>query len=413
MAKCTAVSRKDSKGRVLRTGECQRKDGYYMYQYQDLNGKRRTIYSKDLPKLREKEKAVQRDQDDGIDGYSGARTTLNEVFDRYISGKLELKQSTRTNYIYLYDNYVRSSFGNRKIATIKYSDVKQFYYFLMTEKGFKPNSLESIHTIIHPTLTMAVRDNIIRNNPADGVMGEIKKSNAWEKAKRHALTIEQQTAFMKYTAESPVYSHWLPLFIVLLGTGCRIGEALGLRWQDLDFENRIISINHNLVYRIQDSGKCENHITTPKTKTGIRMIPMMEAVYQAFMDEQRQQMEMGFSTQIIDGYSGFVFTNRFGNVLIPTTVNRAIKRIYNAYNEEEKIRAKEEKRVPLLLPHFSCHHLRHTFCTRYCENETNLKVIQEIMGHADITTTMDIYAEATEEKKKESLAKLEIKVKIM
>ena len=122
---------------------------------------------------------------------------------------------------------------------------------------------------------------------------------------------------------------------------------------------------------------------------------------------------MGFSTQIIDGYSGFVFTNRFGNVLIPTTVNRAIKRIYNAYNEEEKIRAKEEKRVPLLLPHFSCHHLRHTFCTRYCENETNLKVIQEIMGHADITTTMDIYAEATEEKKKESLAKLEIKVKIM
>lgn len=413
MAKCTAVSRKDSKGRVLRTGECQRKDGYYMYQYQDLNGKRRTIYSKDLPKLREKEKAVQRDQDDGIDGYSGARTTLNEVFDRYISGKLELKQSTRTNYIYLYDHYVRSFFGNRKIATIKYSDVKQFYYFLMTEKGFKPNSLESIHTIIHPTLTMAVRDNIIRNNPADGVMGEIKKSNAWEKAKRHALTIEQQTAFMKYTAESPVYSHWLPLFIVLLGTGCRIGEALGLRWQDLDFENRIISINHNLVYRIQDSGKCENHITTPKTKTGIRMIPMMEAVYQAFMDEQRQQMEMGFSTQIIDGYSGFVFTNRFGNVLIPTTVNRAIKRIYNAYNEEEKIRAKEEKRVPLLLPHFSCHHLRHTFCTRYCENETNLKVIQEIMGHADITTTMDIYAEATEEKKKESLAKLEIKVKIM
>lgn len=413
MAKCTAVSRKDSKGRVLRTGECQRKDGYYMYQYQDLNGKRRTIYSKDLPKLREKEKAVQRDQDDGIDGYSGARTTLNEVFDRYISGKLELKQSTRTNYIYLYDHYVRSSFGNRKIATIKYSDVKQFYYFLMTEKEFKPNSLESIHTIIHPTLTMAVRDNIIRNNPADGVMGEIKKSNAWEKAKRHALTIEQQTAFMKYTAESPVYSHWLPLFIVLLGTGCRIGEALGLRWQDLDFENRIISINHNLVYRIQDSGKCENHITTPKTKTGIRMIPMMEAVYQAFMDEQRQQMEMGFSTQIIDGYSGFVFTNRFGNVLIPTTVNRAIKRIYNAYNEEEKIRAKEEKRVPLLLPHFSCHHLRHTFCTRYCENETNLKVIQEIMGHADITTTMDIYAEATEEKKKESLAKLEIKVKIM
>ena len=90
----------------------------------------------------------------------------------------------------------------------------------------------------------------------------------------------------------------------------------------------------------------------------------------------------------------------------------AIKRIYTAYNEREKERAKQEHREPILIRHFSVHNLRHTFCTRFCENETNIKVIQEIMGHSDISTTMNIYAEATESKKKESFENLQGKVKI-
>ena len=85
-------------------------------------------------------------------------------------------------------------------------------------------------------------------------------------------------------------------------------------------------------------------------------------------------------------------------------INRTIRSICADYNKEEESKAKEENRDPVLLPKFSCHILRHTFCTRFCENETNLKVIQEIMGHADISTTMDVYAEATQEKKKESIA---------
>ena len=84
-----------------------------------------------------------------------------------------------------------------------------------------------------------------------------------------------------------------------------------------------------------------------------------------------------------------------------------------AYNKEETQLAKEKNREPILLPHFSAHHLRHTFCTRFCENETNLKVIQEIMGHSDISTTMDVYAEATDEKKKEILTDLQEKIMVM
>ena len=96
----------------------------------------------------------------------------------------------------------------------------------------------------------------------------------------------------------------------------------------------------------------------------------------------------------------------------PQTINRAIVRIYKAYNEEEEKNAKKEKREPVLIPHFSVHNLRHTFCTRFYENETNIKVIQEIMGHSDISTTMNIYAEATESKKQESFKNLIGKMKI-
>ena len=78
----------------------------------------------------------------------------------------------------------------------------------------------------------------------------------------------------------------------------------------------------------------------------------------------------------------------------------------NAADADEVVRAKKERRKPIILPDFSCHHLRHTFCTRLCEHETNLKVIQAIMGHKNIETTMDIYAEATEEKKQESFENL-------
>lgn len=109
--------------------------------------------------------------------------------------------------------------------------------------------MEIINTILHPVFTSAVRDGYIRSNPSDGVMADIKKSHTWEKPKRHALTEQQQEKFVEFTAQSYKYKHWLPLFTVLLGTGGRIGEILGLRWEDCDFPNSIININHTLIYR--------------------------------------------------------------------------------------------------------------------------------------------------------------------
>lgn len=143
------------------------------------------------------------------------------------------------------------------------------------------------------------------------------------------------------------------------------------------------------------------------TKAGIRIIPMLDEVFDAFLEEYQYQKVIGFCTDEIDGYSGFVFCTGDGKVYLPNAINRTIRSICADYNKEEESKAKEENRDPVLLPKFSCHILRHTFCTRFCENETNLKVIQEIMGHADISTTMDVYAEATQEKKKESMTSLQ------
>lgn len=213
---------------------------------------------------------------------------------------------------------------------------------------------------------------------------------------------------MNYVSKSPVFSHWSPLFTVLLGTGCRIGEAVGLRWQDIDFEKRIIDINHAMTYypRREDTYKCEFKVSLPKTQAGVGSIPMMQPVYDALHAEYERQLEEGLCITIVDGMSGFVFTNRFDTIHNPVAVNRAIKRTREAYNSEEMVKAKKDKRQPILIPHFSCHHLRHTFCSRFCENETNVKVIQSVMGNASIETTMDIYAEVTDDKKKIALEEL-------
>ncbi len=402
-------SRKDSKGRVLRKGETQRSsDGKYVYTYTDPEGRRRSIYSQDLLELRKREDQLIKDQLDGLDTYTAGVATINYVFDRYISMKTSLRPTTRQNYKYMYNRFVRPTFGKKKIAAIKYSDVLQ-YYQLLLKKDMKLNTLDTIHTVLHPTFQLAVRDGIIRNNPSTGVMAELKKDKGKNHGVRHALTLEQQKAFITFVDTDISCVAWRNLFHFLLGTGCRIGEAIGIRWEDLDFENRTININHSLVYystEYKDHPICSFSISLPKTEAGIRVIPMMDSVYEALKDEWEDQSESGFNKTEIDGVSGFVFQNRFGNVHNPQSINRAIKRISDDYNAREEVAASKEKRDPVLLPHFSCHHLRHTFCSRICENETNLKVIQDIMGHANIETTMDIYAEVTETKKKESMQEL-------
>lgn len=182
-----AKSRKDSRGYVLRTGESQRKDG--RYSYTDLDKNRRTVYAKTLVELRAKERKIIRDKEDGLNPQLADRMTLNELYDRFIEQKYDLKPSTKVNYLYMYNHFVRPTFGKRLIGKIKYSDVKKFYYRIILDEEMKANTLDSIHTQLHPAFQMAVRDGLLRQNPTDGLMAEIKKSHIWEDNPRHALTI--------------------------------------------------------------------------------------------------------------------------------------------------------------------------------------------------------------------------------
>ena len=298
-----ANNRKDNKGRSLEKGEYQYPNGRYEFNFVDANGERQKIYSWCLketdkpPKgktcdkcLRVMEREILRKVEDGIDVATAGRLTLDVLWEKHIAIR-NLKQSTRTNYRYMYQKYIQPVFGGRKVTTIKYSEIIKFYTGLIVEQGFKPNSMETIHTILHPIFTTAVRDDIILKNPTDGAMAEIKNRHDWEKPKRHALTEEEQAAFINFIKEHKVYAHWLPVFTVLLGTGLRVGEFIGLRWEDCDFDNDIININHNLIYRLQDSGKVEYHITTPKTRAGNRDIPMFKVVKKALLDEKARQIK--------------------------------------------------------------------------------------------------------------------------
>ena len=154
-------------------------------------------------------------------------------------------------------------------------------------------------------------------------------------------------------------------------------------------------------------------MSTPKTAAGKRVIPILPEVRKALEQEQVNQKEREVECTVeIDGILDFVFLTHSGQPQSPQTINRVIKRICSAYNAAEQESADLEMRSPELLPHFSCHNLRHTFCTRLCENETNLKVIQDIMGHRNIKTAMEIYAEATKETKTHSFEKLNGKLGI-
>lgn len=267
--------------------------------------------------------------------------------------------------------------------------------------------------MIHQLFNLAVDDCYIVKNPSDGVMGECKRAHNLDEPKRHALTIPQQEAFIGYIRGNPKYRHWLPLLTTFLGTGMRVSELVGLRWENVHFEEAYIEINHNTVYYSREKKQCYFAVTTPKTKAGKRIIPLLPEVRKALEEEKAHQKEVGVTCKAnIDGYTDFIFRNRFGNIHNPQTINRTIKRITIAYNEQEMEAADRESRDPVLIPPFSCHNLRHTFCPRYCENETNLKVIQEIMGHRDIATTMEIYAEATKDAKVKSFKNLEGKIKI-
>lgn len=373
------ANRKDSRNRVLRNGETERKDGRYMYRYTDKKtGQRKTIYARDLPELREKEKSVLSDVEDNIrTGGNVKSLTVNDLFRHYLEMK-EISDSTKVNYRSTWKNNVEDSIGRYKVVQVLPSDIKKLYSGL-SQKGLAKSSIKRVHNLLHPVLEMAVDDDIIRRNPVKSVWGDYGR----EPEEKKALKVAQQKRLMEFVKSDTTYNAYCPMLTVMLGTGARCGELVGLTWDDVDMEKKEIHIRRTLVYKDYGDG-LKLHVSTPKTKSGIRTIPMSDGVYNAFAQQKELNSLLGKDKNRfeVEGLQDFVFITRNGRPLLMCSVNKILSNIVKAVNAQ----GQEET-----FPDISAHTMRHTFCTRMAENGMDIKVLQYLMGHANINITMQVY----------------------
>lgn len=397
----------------LRKREQARTDGRYSFRWTDMNGKRHYIYGRTLEELRWKEKEIEEQL--GIDRKRNYwRITVNDIYVLWKQLKRGIRNNTMDNYIYIYEKYVYDDLGMEHIVGLEKSDIRRFYNRLVDVRGLKANTVDDVHTVLHQVLQIAVDDGYIRTNPSDCAMKELKKEIAYNSRKVRALTVNEQVNFMNFMKNSELYSHWYPIFAILLNTGLRSGELLGLRWCDIDMDKRIIDINHTLVRcdKSSDRGRKSYYdINPPKTSAGIRKLPMTELVYDAFKIQKELRLQDKLECKMSVGeYTDFIFLNKLGCVQSNATLNKAIDRIVRDYNKAEQELNPESMN---LLPHFSCHVLRHTFATRMNEAKCGMRTRMAALGQTDIMTNMQIYTDITEEYMKEEFATYEQLIKRM
>ena len=391
--------RRDNKNRKLWTGESQDKDGRYVYKYTDAFGKRKALYSwrlteadatpkgkrKDLS-LREKEKLLQKEVSDGIVPDGGNMTVL-ELVKRYVSQKRGVRHNTEANYKFVINIIAKEPFGQKRIDKVKLSDAKAWLIKLQDDgRGY--SSIHTIRGVVRPAFQMALDDDLIRRNPFEFQLSTVVVNDS---VTREAITRKQERQFLDFIKNDKHFCRYYDGIYILFHTGLRISEFVGLTISDIDFENRRINVDHQL----QRKRNMEYIIEETKTDAGVMQIPMTDDVYDCFQriiaNRKKPKVE-----PMIDGKIGFLYLDKNEMPMVALHWEKYFQHIREKYNSIYKVQ------MPIITPHS----LRHTFCTRLCERETNLKVIQSIMGHKDIQTTMDIYAEATEEKKQETFEHL-------
>ena len=210
-----------------------------------------------------------------------------------------------------------------------------------------------------------------------------------DRERKATLTPKQEESLLAFMEQDTVYRKYRDEVIILLGTGLRISEFCGLTTA-LDFKNRQINVDHQLL-RDADIGY---YIETPKTKNGIRQIPMSREVYQAL---KRVLKNRGNAAPFsVEGYKNFLFLKNDGMPKVSANYDSMLKGLVKKYNKQNK------EQLPNITPHI----LRHTFCTRLANAGMNPKALQYIMGHANITMTLNYYAHATYDSAKAEMERL-------
>lgn len=313
---------------------------------------------------------------------------MYELLQRYISLKRGVRYNTRVGYQFVMGIVQKESFGSKKIRDVKVSDAQRWMIKLQEEgKGY--STLTSIRGVVKPAFQMAYNEEVVRRNPFDFKLTDVVVNDS---QKRISLTEKQQAVWMNFIREDKTYSKYYNEFVVLLGTGMRVSEFCGLTMSDLDFENRKIRVNHQLVR--ERGGKY--YVEKTKTECGCRFIPMTDEVFQSLqnilVNRKRVKNEI-----IVDGYSGFLLLDK----------NDIPKVALHIENEMRWAMKKYRKLYPNdSLPHITPHVFRHTFCTNMANAGMDIKALQYVMGHSDAGITLNVYTHASYDRAAEQMVKL-------
>ncbi|MGN8850316.1 tyrosine-type recombinase/integrase [Bariatricus sp. HCP28S3_C2] len=379
--------RKDKKGRILKTGESQRKDFVYQYRYIDFHGKRQTVYASTLQELRQKEKEIQKQVDDGLD-YEAGQITVIELIEKYISLKQGVRYNTKVGYQFVLNLVKKEEFGYRKISTIKVSDAKQWFMKLQKDgRGY--STITSVRGVIKPAFQMAYDEDAVRKNPfafklTDAVVNDSEQ--------RIALTDEQLEIWMDFIKNDNTYCKYYDEFVVLLETGMRVSEFCGLTKKDLDFKNRRIRVDHQLVR--ERGGKY--YVEETKISSGCRFLPMTDSIYQSLKNMLARRPKVKKEV-VVDGYTGFIMLDKNGNPKVALHVENEMRWAMKKYKKLHPDRP---------LPNITPHVLRHTFCTNYANAGMDIKDLQYLMGHSDAGVTLNVYTHANYAHAADQMAKI-------
>lgn len=392
--------RRDNKGRKLFNGESQRKDGKYEYKYQDAWGKRKTVYSwkltptdrvpagkRDDISLREKIKQIQKDLNSNITPDGGNFSVL-ELVEKYISQKTGVRHNTRSNYNFVVNVIKKEAFGQKRIDKIKVSDAKEWLIKMQQVDGRGYSSIHTIRGVVRPAFQMAVDDDLLVKNPFEFQLNTVVVNDS---VTREAITRQQERDFLEFVKNDKHFCKYYDGIYILFKTGLRISEFVGLTKKNLDFENNRIIVDH----QFQRTRDMKYIIEDTKTESGERMVPMTPEVKEAFQrilaNRKNPKVE-----PMVDGYSGFLYLDKNGRPMVALHWEKYFQHIREKYNKIYRIQ------MPKVTPHVC----RHTFCSNMAKSGMNPKTLQYIMGHSDISVTLNTYTHLNYDDAEEEMQKV-------
>lgn len=392
--------RRDNRGRILHNGEIQLKDGRYRFKYTDSFGAERVCYSwrldhndptpkgkKRTESLREMEKQIQADLFNKIVSNGGNMTVLSLV-EKYVQTKTGVRNNTRAGYKTVINLLKKDSFGKLRIDKVRISDAK-LWLINLQKQGKSYSSIHSIRGVLRPAFQLACDDDLIRKNPFQFQLVEVVVNDS---VRRDAITRDEERKFLKFIKDDEHFSRYYEGIYILFKTGLRISEFCGLTISDVDFEKHCLTIDHQLQKR---EGKY--YIEKTKTESGSRTIPMTPDVEECFriIIAKRNPPKV---EPTVDGKRGFLYFDRNGKILYGIHWEKYFKHILEKYNSIYKVQ------LPKITPHVC----RHTYCSNMAKAGTNPKTLQYLLGHSDVSVTLNVYTHVKYDDAVEELKRIEI-----